>query len=223
MTTVEVGSETPSKFSLRLIVTGSRRINFRLTMRLSDAGLRGPKAKLVYPDHRLPPWLTEDAAPRSLEPIVRGWHRRMKNPGQIERSLPTETAPLRRNIVRLRANFLKPNEAVVKGLATLGCTTGFEPENTTLNLVIEIGQRKRGDCVLFVYLERTLSHREHLTMRLSDAGLHQRQTKALYLDHRPTPWPTEDAAPRSLEPMVRPPPFQLAPASRSKSKCRRVL
>ena len=30
-------------------------------MRLSDAGLRRPKTKLIYPDHRLPPWLTEDA------------------------------------------------------------------------------------------------------------------------------------------------------------------
>jgi len=43
----------------------------------------------------------------------------------------------------------------------------------------------------------------HLTMRLSDAGLHQRQTKALYPNHRLPPWLTEDAAPRSLEPIVR--------------------
>jgi hypothetical protein len=41
-------------------------------MRLSDARLRYRKPKLIYPDHRLPPWLTEDAAARSLEPIVRG-------------------------------------------------------------------------------------------------------------------------------------------------------
>jgi hypothetical protein len=30
-------------------------------MRLSDAGLRRRKAKLLYPNHRPPPWLTEDA------------------------------------------------------------------------------------------------------------------------------------------------------------------
>jgi hypothetical protein len=42
-----------------------------LTMRLSDAGLRRHQTKLLYPDHRLPPWLTEDATARSLEPIVR--------------------------------------------------------------------------------------------------------------------------------------------------------
>jgi hypothetical protein len=29
-------------------------------MRLSDAGLRRHPTKLLYPDHRLPPWLTED-------------------------------------------------------------------------------------------------------------------------------------------------------------------
>jgi hypothetical protein len=30
-------------------------------MRLSDAGLRRQQTKLIYPDHRLPPWLNEDA------------------------------------------------------------------------------------------------------------------------------------------------------------------
>jgi hypothetical protein len=29
-------------------------------------------------------------------------------------------------------------------------------------------------------------------MRLSDAGLRQRQTKALHLNHQPPPWLTED-------------------------------
>jgi hypothetical protein len=30
-------------------------------VRVSDAGLRRSKTKLLYPNHRLPPWLTEDA------------------------------------------------------------------------------------------------------------------------------------------------------------------
>jgi hypothetical protein len=30
-------------------------------MRLSDAGLRRRPMKLIYLNHRLPPWLTEDA------------------------------------------------------------------------------------------------------------------------------------------------------------------
>jgi len=40
-------------------------------MRLSDAGLRRHPTKLIYPNHPLPPWLTEDTTPRSLEPMVR--------------------------------------------------------------------------------------------------------------------------------------------------------
>jgi hypothetical protein len=35
-----------------------------------------------------------------------------------------------------------------------------------------------------------------ITMRLSDAGLHWRQTKALYLNHRPPPWPHRRREPR---------------------------
>jgi len=38
---------------------------------VSDAGLRQRQTKLIYPNHRLPPWLNEDVTPRSLEPIVR--------------------------------------------------------------------------------------------------------------------------------------------------------
>jgi hypothetical protein len=30
-------------------------------MRLSDAGMRCRKTEPIYPDHRFPPWLTEDA------------------------------------------------------------------------------------------------------------------------------------------------------------------
>jgi hypothetical protein len=40
-------------------------------------------------------------------------------------------------------------------------------------------------------------------MRLSDAVSRQQQTKLLYFNHRPPPWCTEDATPRSLEPIVR--------------------
>jgi hypothetical protein len=43
-------------------------------MRLSDAGLRCRPTKLIYTNHRLPPWPNGDAAPRSLEPIVRRSH-----------------------------------------------------------------------------------------------------------------------------------------------------
>jgi hypothetical protein len=34
-----------------------------LTIRLSDARVRRHQTKLIYPKHRLPPWLTEDTTP----------------------------------------------------------------------------------------------------------------------------------------------------------------
>jgi len=37
---------------------------FVLTMRLSGAGVRRHKSKLLYPDHRPSPWLNEDVTPR---------------------------------------------------------------------------------------------------------------------------------------------------------------
>jgi hypothetical protein len=37
-----------------------------------------------------------------------------------------------------------------------------------------------------------LSVMECLTMRFSDAGLRRRETKLLYLNHRPSPWLTDD-------------------------------
>ena len=49
----------------------SARLDADLTMRLSDVGLRRHPTKLIYPHHRPSTWLTEDATPRSLEPIVR--------------------------------------------------------------------------------------------------------------------------------------------------------
>src|ERR1700722_2444092 len=36
-------------------------LTWYLTIRLSDARLRNRQTKMLFPDHRLPPWLTEDA------------------------------------------------------------------------------------------------------------------------------------------------------------------
>ena len=52
-------------------IAPSSAIKVDLTMRLSDVGLRRRQTKLLYPNHRPPPWLIEDATPRSLEPGVR--------------------------------------------------------------------------------------------------------------------------------------------------------
>jgi hypothetical protein len=49
-----------------------------LTIRLSDAGLRYRQTKLLYPDHRLPPWLacdaTRDRSNRLLENTIKPFH-----------------------------------------------------------------------------------------------------------------------------------------------------
>ena len=55
-----------------------------LTMRLSDAGVRRRQTKLLYPHHRPPPRLTEDAAPRSLEPLVRPRATRHISPSPLQ-------------------------------------------------------------------------------------------------------------------------------------------
>ena len=69
----------------------------RLTMRLSDVGLRCRQTKLIYPNHRLPLWPNEDAAPRSLEPIVRRPHMLTLVGAMTLAQLPAYTAdrPLR--------------------------------------------------------------------------------------------------------------------------------
>src|ERR1700722_10879498 len=46
--------------SFQRALAWSTRIS-RLTMRLSDAGLRCRQMKLIYPNHRLPPWPNENA------------------------------------------------------------------------------------------------------------------------------------------------------------------
>jgi hypothetical protein len=52
---------TPSEVEHRQIeVVNQAETSSGLPIRLSDAGLRGCKAKLIYPNHRLPPWLAGD-------------------------------------------------------------------------------------------------------------------------------------------------------------------
>jgi hypothetical protein len=47
----------------------------RLTMRLSDAGLHQRQTKALYPNHRLPPWLTEDATRDRSNRLLDDTHR----------------------------------------------------------------------------------------------------------------------------------------------------
>ena len=47
-----------------------------LTMRLSDAGLRQRPTELIYPKHRPPPWLSEDATRDRSSRLLDGVRRR---------------------------------------------------------------------------------------------------------------------------------------------------
>jgi Phage integrase family len=62
-------------------------------MRLSDAGVRQQPTKLIYSDHRLPPWLTEEATPRSLEPIVRPTVPLSRDQRALEELLRLDSSP----------------------------------------------------------------------------------------------------------------------------------
>jgi hypothetical protein len=68
-----------------------RKGSWGLTMRLSDAGARRRKAKLIYPNHRLPPWLNEDVtrdrSNRLLEACAAG-HRRYLRHARYASSTP---------------------------------------------------------------------------------------------------------------------------------------
>jgi hypothetical protein len=56
---------------LRMDCPESHIAGWRLTMRLNDTGMQCPQTKLISANHRLPPWPTEDATPRSLDANIR--------------------------------------------------------------------------------------------------------------------------------------------------------
>jgi hypothetical protein len=173
-------------------------------MRLSDAGLRQRQTKALYLNHRLPPWPIEDVAPRSLEPIVRGRLRvTVKSKYDTLAYTPIPSAVLHRSMpLRMAspAHILLPSGRqgrrglnTRKGHAMMDATFG-EPRSS---MKPAIGRDNMNIVVPSASDAATLRRRVigPLTTRLSDAGLRQRQTKALYPNHRSPPWPTEDAAP----------------------------
>src|SRR5258706_14047358 len=55
-----------------MLCHGRCRLERRLTMWLSDARLRRYKTKMICPDHRPLPWLTEDANPAVAQTDCQG-------------------------------------------------------------------------------------------------------------------------------------------------------
>jgi len=54
------------------------KVDIGLTMRLSDVGLHRRRTEALYPSHRLPPWLTEDASPRDRSNRLLGASERIR-------------------------------------------------------------------------------------------------------------------------------------------------
>ena len=192
-------------------------------MRLSDAGLRCQPTKPIYPDHRSPPWLTGDAprdrSNRLLDDTQRNRdraHRRCDSLQLLQHPYPDHSRTLSLDFTatgvpaetriesersrvdirmprRLRATA-SPNEVV------LIRPTKWASSGATSTRIPRIQRRARRSIITFESSPRSC----RLTMRLSDAGLRRRPTKLVYLNHRLPPCPTESAAPRSLEPIVRP-------------------
>jgi hypothetical protein len=165
-----------------------------LTMRLSDAGLHPRQTKALYPNHRLPPWPTENATR-----------------DRSNRLLGTCAGPINANhaagIHRLVTHILatsrlkqstmtgtpSPSEMLIQNKTGLSTLLIWSP----LRLVKEPSRR----AVIEFRAEMTATRRTSiarkvanapasmwcLTMRLSDAGLRRRPTKLIYANHRLPP------------------------------------
>ena len=217
-------------------------------MRLSDAGLRQRRTKVLYPNHRFPPWLTEDAAPRSLQPIVRSRsdaHMSVVGPAAAGMSVSRrrqltidrdQPRVLHEEKQRRRTNVHHPcatNNRIpppYRPLVSIGPRLRSQSRywhsrsrsdsrralgQAAVVRDVHIRYRAPGAKQLFPSPEGLARGRQQfgsrlarqrsrlLTMRLSDAGLRPRRTKAVYPNHRLPPWLNGAAAPRSLEPIVR--------------------
>jgi hypothetical protein len=64
-------------------------ISTRLTTKLSDAAVRCCETKLIYPDHRLPPWPTKDGARDRANRLLGGVQNR---PARCDRQISSHEA-----------------------------------------------------------------------------------------------------------------------------------
>jgi hypothetical protein len=159
-------------------------------MRLSDAGLRRHEAKLIYPNHRPPPWLTEDATRDRSNRLLDGYADVSKyahyfgrsrafsarvglNRGALKYSAPTAirtipTAPEGQTAVPR----VPPLTRLTNPLRIIDAPARIQnaPNKrfTKMNARPNLPMR-------FIY---------RLTIRLSDAGMRCRQTKLIYPHHR---------------------------------------
>ena len=103
-----------------------------LTMRLSDARLRRRPTKLLYPNHRLPPGPNEDAAPRSLEPIVRLYFGCVDSGNAPNRALTVTGSNGERGATRRHPTGMRGLESQLKQCVTKEESAGYMEPNSGL-------------------------------------------------------------------------------------------
>jgi hypothetical protein len=202
-----------------------RGLSWRITIRLSDAGMRRRQTEPIYPDHRPSPWFTEgaprDRSNRLLCDSGETAHLRSvtNTPDSVSHPKPLCTKVACQGLQCLEAgtshiisrSSVEANQAsFVKGSASLprsrlktcrniAASTGASESLCHVTALSRSSVRHaRGGRTTAHALTSTVATTMNLsciTMRLSDSGLRCRETKLLYQDHRLPPWLTE-AAPR---------------------------
>jgi hypothetical protein len=172
-------------------------------MRLSDAGLRCRQTKLIYHNHRLPRWRIEDAARDRSNRLLDDTHRSCNRAHRSCHSLTSFAAPLRpctgrplRSILR-QPTFPRKRRSRVRPQRRPGMLRRFRATASQNEVVLTGPSKWASSSPTSARIPRPQRQARRritiiessppscrLTMRLSDAGLHRRQTKALYLHHR---------------------------------------
>jgi hypothetical protein len=173
-------------------------------MRLSDAGLHRRQTKALYPNHRLPSLPTEDAtrdrSNRLLDEHATFSTGDPDRPSQVTCALLLRPAPklIGPHPRKLRIS-LTPSLLPLCASAPAGHR--WRARRPHRHITRALAYHGVGTCPRHhqnpnrpepVHTKLTPAWTYRLTMRLSDAGLRQRQTKALYPNHRLPPWPNED-------------------------------
>jgi uncharacterized protein YifN (PemK superfamily) len=199
-----------------------------LTMKLSDARLRRLQTKLIYPNHRLPPWLTEDAPRDRSNRLLEG---RVMPSTKLAAGLRCNAASKRRSLTNASQHRSKtdadqsvpPTEHIQAGKSARWRNEGSEarhaywptahrchhvraPRSSREPQLCESGRHQLATAAPPTEAMRQNSYgpnRGHLTIRMSDARLRRPKPKLLYPDRRLPPRFTEVTTPAIARTMVR--------------------
>src|SRR6202035_3281580 len=115
------------------------------TMRLSDAGLRCRQSKLIYPNHPLPPWLTEDA-PRDRSNLMVRLPRDARPEAASQQA--DKLTPERQGRQRPRHSHQRPAISAVHSIlrrSQYPCADAAAPTKTPVRPCRQASRRSRAD------------------------------------------------------------------------------